>query len=112
LATGHTKDGVLDLDFAALARPGATLAIYMGIHTLPQLADGLARYGFDSTTPAALIERGGTRWKRVLTGTLPELVAQAPAWGSGGPTLVLIGEVVARRSERVKRKSEALSATA
>jgi uroporphyrin-III C-methyltransferase/precorrin-2 dehydrogenase/sirohydrochlorin ferrochelatase len=112
LATGHTKDGVLDLDFAALARPGATLAIYMGIHTLPQLADGLARYGFDSTTPAALIERGGTRWKRVLTGTLPELVAQAPAWGSAGPTLVLIGEVVARRSERVRRKSEALSATA
>jgi uroporphyrin-III C-methyltransferase/precorrin-2 dehydrogenase/sirohydrochlorin ferrochelatase len=111
LATGHTKDGMLELDFAALARPGATLAIYMGIHTLAQLADGLGRYGFDPTTPAALIERGGTRRKRVLTGTLPELVAQAPAWGTGGPTLVLIGEVVARRSERVGRKSEASSAT-
>jgi uroporphyrin-III C-methyltransferase/precorrin-2 dehydrogenase/sirohydrochlorin ferrochelatase len=110
LVTGHTKDGRLDLDFAALARPGATLAIYMGIHTLAQLADGLARHGFDPTTPAALIERGGTRRKRVLAGTLPELVVQAPSWSSDGPTLVLIGEVVARRSERVGRISEAHSA--
>jgi len=97
LVTGHTKDGRLDLDFAALARPGATLAVYMGIHTLAQLAEGLTHNGFDPTTPAALIERGGTRRHRVLAGTLPELAAQAPGWSSGGPTLVLIGEVVARR---------------
>lgn len=96
LATGHTKDGALDLDFPALARPGATLAIYMGIRTLPLLLDGLTRHGFDPATPAVLIERGGTPHRRTLTGTLPELVAQAPAWGRGGPTLVLIGEVVAR----------------
>jgi uroporphyrin-III C-methyltransferase/precorrin-2 dehydrogenase/sirohydrochlorin ferrochelatase len=99
--TGHTKDGALDLDFAALARPGATLAVYMGVHTLPQLAQGLARHGFDTTTPAALVERGGTRHRRMLTGTLPELVAQALAWSSGGPALVLIGEVVARRTNPV-----------
>ena len=97
LATGHTKDGVLALDFAALARPGATLAIYMGLHALAPLLDGLARHGFDPTTPAALVERGGTRQRRVLTGTLPELVVQAEGWSSGGPALVLIGEVVARR---------------
>jgi uroporphyrin-III C-methyltransferase/precorrin-2 dehydrogenase/sirohydrochlorin ferrochelatase len=102
LVTGHTKDGRLDLDFAALARPGATLAIYMGIHTLAQLADGLARHGFDPTTPAALIERGGTRRKRILAGTLPELVVQAPSWSSDGPTLVLIGEVVALRVHLAK----------
>jgi uroporphyrin-III C-methyltransferase/precorrin-2 dehydrogenase/sirohydrochlorin ferrochelatase len=97
LVTGHTKDGRLDLDFAALARPGATLAVYMGIPTLAQLTEGLAHNGFDPTTPAALIERGGTRRHRVLAGTLPELAAQAPGWSSGGPTLVLIGEVVSRR---------------
>jgi len=96
LATGHTKDGTLDLDFAVLARPGATLAIYMGVHTLPLLLDGLMRHGFDPATPAALVERGGTPYCRTLTGTLPELVTQAPVWSMGGPTLVLIGEVVAR----------------
>jgi siroheme synthase len=81
----------------------------MGVHTLAQLAEGLARHGFDPTTPAALIVRGGTRRKRVLAGTLAELVAQAPAWSTFGPTLVLIGKVVARRSE-LGRKSTAHSA--
>ena len=95
--TGHTKDGTLGLDFAALARPGATLVVYMGIHTLGLLAEELARHGFDPTTPAALVERGGTRERRVLNGTLPELVMQASGWSTGGPALLLIGEVVARR---------------
>ena len=102
LATGHTKDGTLELDFAALARPGATLAIYMGIRTLPLLLDGLRRHGFDPATPAALVERGGTPTCRTLFGSLPDLLAQAPAWSTGGPALVLIGAVVARRAERAR----------
>lgn len=107
LATGHTRDGMLHLDFAALARPGATLAIYMGIHTLPQLLAGLIRHGFAPTTPAALVEDGGTRQRRVLAGTLPELVVQAPTWTSGGPVLVLIGDVVARRTHVAAEPAEA-----
>jgi uroporphyrin-III C-methyltransferase / precorrin-2 dehydrogenase / sirohydrochlorin ferrochelatase len=106
LVTGHTKDGILGLDFAALARPGATLAVYMAVHTLPLLAAGLARHGFDPTTPAALVEHGGTRQRRVLSGTLPELVAHAPSWGGGGPTLLLIGEVVAHA--RMLRSTETM----
>jgi len=95
-ATGHTKDGRLDLDFETLARSG-TLAIYMGIVTLPLLRDGLQAAGMDPAVPAALIERGGTRAQRVLAGTLDELAAQAPGWSTGGPTLVMIGAVVGRR---------------
>jgi uroporphyrin-III C-methyltransferase/precorrin-2 dehydrogenase/sirohydrochlorin ferrochelatase len=94
LATGHTENGAIRLDFEALARPGATLAIYMGIHTLPALAAGLADHGFNPATPAALIERGGTPHSRQLSGTLNDLVRQAPAWTTGGPTLVIIGDVV------------------
>jgi uroporphyrin-III C-methyltransferase / precorrin-2 dehydrogenase / sirohydrochlorin ferrochelatase len=96
LATGHTRDGTVDLDFAALARPGTTLAIYMGLRTLGALLEGLARHGFDTTTPAALVENGGTERRRVLSGTLPELVTLAPGWSEGGPTLLLVGEVLGR----------------
>jgi uroporphyrin-III C-methyltransferase / precorrin-2 dehydrogenase / sirohydrochlorin ferrochelatase len=96
LVTGHTKDGRLELDFAALARPGVTLAIYMGIRTLGELFAGLARHGFDPATPAILVERGGTRRARTLRGTLPDLVVRAPGWSTGGPILVLLGEVVSR----------------
>ena len=95
-ATGHTKDGRLDLDFEQLAR-GGTVAVYMGIVTLPLLRDGLFAAGMAAATPAALIERGGTRGQRLLTGTLDELVAQAVGWSTGGPTLVLIGDVVGRQ---------------
>lgn len=106
LATGHTKDGILELDFRVLARPGATLAIYMGIHTLTALLDGLTRHGFDPATPAALIERGGTPACRTLHGTLPDLVPQAPVWSTGGPTLVLIGAVVARGAEAARHNCD------
>jgi uroporphyrin-III C-methyltransferase/precorrin-2 dehydrogenase/sirohydrochlorin ferrochelatase len=93
--TGHTREGRLDLDFAALARPGQTLAIYMGLTTLPQLRDGLAREGFDPGTPAALIERGGSPRQRELRGTLTEIVARGPGWAGDGPVLLLLGEAVA-----------------
>ena len=95
-ATGHTKDGRLDLDFDQLAR-GGTIAIYMGVVTLPLLRDGLLAAGLSAQTPAALIERGGTRAQRLLKGTLDELVGSATAWSTDGPTLVLIGDVVGRQ---------------
>jgi uroporphyrin-III C-methyltransferase/precorrin-2 dehydrogenase/sirohydrochlorin ferrochelatase len=95
-ATGHTKEGRLDLDFEQLAM-GGTIAVYMGVTTLPLLRDGLFAAGLTPDTPAALIERGGTRAQRVLRGNLDELVEQAPAWSTGGPTLVMIGDVVARQ---------------
>ena len=94
--TGHTKDGRLDLDFDQLAM-GGTIAVYMGVATLPLLRDGLLRAGLDPATPAALIERGGTRAQRMLRDSLDGLVAQAGDWSTGGPTLVLIGAVVGRQ---------------
>jgi uroporphyrin-III C-methyltransferase/precorrin-2 dehydrogenase/sirohydrochlorin ferrochelatase len=96
LITGHTKDGTVDVDFATVARSGGTLAVYMGLVTLPKLRDGLLANGLDAQTPAALIERGGTAEQRTLFGTLDELVARADAWSTQGPILALIGPAVAR----------------
>ena len=94
-ATGHQRTETLDLDFHWLAGAG-TLAIYMGLHTLPALRDGLFAGGLAPQTPAALIERGGRPEQRVLRGTLDDLVAQAPAWTTGGPILAIIGAVAGR----------------
>ncbi|HET8997956.1 MAG TPA: siroheme synthase CysG [Acetobacteraceae bacterium] len=98
--TGHTREGRLDIDFGPLVRARTTLAVYMGIVSLPQLRDGLLAHGLDPATPAALIERGGTPQHRALRGTLDELVARAPDWSTGGPALVLVGEAVARGGTR------------
>ena len=102
--TGHTKDGVLDVDFVGIARSlmaqgGSTVAVYMGIVTLPALATGLAGHGLDpATTPAALIERGGSPRQRELRGTLASIALAAQAWSDGGPALLIIGDVVRRRT--------------
>ncbi|WP_270933529.1 siroheme synthase CysG [Falsiroseomonas oryzae] len=94
LVTGHTREGRLDLDFAALARPAQTLAVYMGLSTLPALAQGLAAEGLDPSTPAAIVESGGSEGSRCLRGTLGSVAAEGGAWSSGRPALVLVGEVV------------------
>lgn len=88
--TGHSRSGRLDLDFAALARAGGTLAVYMGLASLPALRDGLVAAGLPGDTPAALIERGGTAAQRELRGTLDGLARDAPAWSQAGPTMLLI----------------------
>ncbi len=103
--TGHTKAGKLDLDFANLVASKATLAVYMGIVSLPLLRDGLLAAGLPPDTPAALIERGGTGDQRDLHGTLDVLVAQAEGWSTGGPTMVLVGAAVGRGAARVLAQS-------
>ncbi len=90
--TGHTKDGVPDMDFADMAKRGGTLAIYMGLRTLPQLRDGLLRHGVARDMPAALIENGGTHMQRELRGTLTSIATDAAGWSNGGPALLLLGE--------------------
>jgi uroporphyrin-III C-methyltransferase/precorrin-2 dehydrogenase/sirohydrochlorin ferrochelatase len=94
--TGHTKEGRLDLNFGPLVELGGTIAVYMGIVSLPQLRDGLMAHGLDPATPAMLIESGGSTQQRELRGTLDELVAKAPDWTHKGPTLVLVGAAVGR----------------
>jgi uroporphyrin-III C-methyltransferase/precorrin-2 dehydrogenase/sirohydrochlorin ferrochelatase len=111
LLTGHGKEGVIDLDFPTLVRLGGTLAIYMGITALPRLAAGFAAAGLPPETPAALIERGGTAAQRSLFAPLAALAADAPAWSSGGPALLLIGPAVARASADGAGSPMALAAT-
>ncbi|MEO8715052.1 MAG: siroheme synthase CysG, partial [Acetobacteraceae bacterium] len=94
--TGHTKDGALDLDWAALAK-GGTLAVYMGAASLPRLHAGLVSAGYNPATQAALIERGGTDAQRILVLPFDRMVAEASGWTSDGPALLLLGDVVTHR---------------
>jgi uroporphyrin-III C-methyltransferase/precorrin-2 dehydrogenase/sirohydrochlorin ferrochelatase len=93
-ATGHLKDGTVNLDWAALARPRQTVVIYMGLGGLAEICRQLTHHGLPATTPAAAVQSGTTRNQRVLTGmlsTLPDLVA---AVGLVSPVLLIVGEVV------------------
>lgn len=94
--TGHLKDGEIGLDFAALACHGQTLAFYMGLSTLSKLTERLIREGLSPTTPAALIEAGGTSRQRVLYAALSELYFASADWSRGDPTLLIVGDCVER----------------
>ncbi|PWC28453.1 siroheme synthase CysG [Teichococcus aestuarii] len=96
LVTGHTREGRLDVNFASLAQPGQTVAVYMGVTTLPALFAGIVAAGGDPSQPAAFIERGGTSRQRVLRGSFAEVARQAQGWVEDGPALLLLGEACAR----------------
>ena len=95
--TGHLRAGArdaLDLDWASLARPGQTIAVYMGIATLPMLSARLIHHGLDASTPAALVERATLPGQRTLVGTLQSLPALVQQSDVQSPALILIGSVV------------------
>jgi len=92
---GHTKEGAAALDWPMLARPRQTVVIYMAAEGLPAIARQLTQHGLPSSTPIALIENGTTERERRIVGTLATIERQALRAQLDGPTLCIVGEVVA-----------------
>jgi uroporphyrin-III C-methyltransferase/precorrin-2 dehydrogenase/sirohydrochlorin ferrochelatase len=95
--TGHLKDGTMDLDWAALARPRQTIVVYMGLLGLPTLCARLIEHGAPPDLPIAVVQQGTTARQRVVTGTLATLPALAAAANLRPPTLTIVGNVVLLR---------------
>ena len=98
LVTGHLKDGSVDLDWPALARPGQTLVIYMGLAGLAAICRELVAHGRAPDTPAAIVQHGTLPTQRVVTGTLADLATRAEAAALKPPTLIVVGDVVKLRA--------------
>jgi uroporphyrin-III C-methyltransferase / precorrin-2 dehydrogenase / sirohydrochlorin ferrochelatase len=95
--TGHLKDGSMDLDWTALARPRQTVVVYMGLLCLPILCAKLIEHGQSPELPAAVIQHGTAPTQRVVAGTLATLPALAERAELHGPTLIIVGDVVRLR---------------
>jgi uroporphyrin-III C-methyltransferase/precorrin-2 dehydrogenase/sirohydrochlorin ferrochelatase len=95
--TAHGRDGVLDLDWEVMIRKGQTVAIYMGLSTLPALIEGFERHGVDMTTPVAVIQNGTRPDQRVITATLSDVADRVQDAGLQSPCMILIGSVVTLR---------------
>jgi uroporphyrin-III C-methyltransferase len=97
--TGHLKDGTMDLDWTALARPRQTIVVYMGLTALPVLCERLVEHGLAPDTPAAVVQQGTSRAQRVVTGTLSTLPGRAAQRARlKAPTLIIVGSVVKLRT--------------
>jgi len=97
--TGHLKDGSMNLDWDALARPNQTVVVYMGLHGLEMLCAELVAHGLPDSTPAAIVQQGTTRNQRVVTGTLATLPGFAQTEKLQAPTLIIVGGVVTLREK-------------
>ncbi len=71
--TGHLKDGSVDLDWDALARPRQTVVVYMGVAALAEICRQLVRHGMPAEMPAAIVQQATTRKQRVISGSLQTL---------------------------------------
>jgi uroporphyrin-III C-methyltransferase / precorrin-2 dehydrogenase / sirohydrochlorin ferrochelatase len=96
--TGHLKDGTVDLDWQAMARPRQTVVIYMGLVGLEQICTKLIAQGVSSDMPAAVIQQGTTQKQRVVESTLVNLANDVAEAGLKPPSLTIIGEVVKLRA--------------
>ena len=99
--TGHEDPGKDrdQTDWAALARAGGTLVLYMGVSRLGKIADALIAGGRPRDTPAALIEWGTYPHQRTVTATLETLSAVAAREKVIAPSIAVVGDVVALREE-------------
>lgn len=93
-ATGHLKDGSINLNWEQLTQKHHTIVFYMGLTGISVISEQLQAHGLSGDTPAALIEQGTTRNQRVHIGTLASLPQLVVDSGVRAPTLTIIGEVV------------------
>lgn len=92
--TGHLKDGTVNLDWTALARPRQTVVFYMGIGAVEEICRQMMAHGLPSLTPAAVVRNGTLGDQRTLLATLGTLPHRIQEAGITPPALLVIGSVV------------------
>ena len=100
LAAGHrAEDGQSAADWAALAKLGQPIILYMPMAQLAEIAQALEAGGLAADTPAAMIQSATTGAERVVESRLGALAADAAKAGVGSPCIVVIGAVAGLRKQ-------------
>jgi uroporphyrin-III C-methyltransferase len=81
-------------DWAALAKTGTTLVVYMGLALLPEISAALIGGGLAPSTPVAVIARGCQPTQREVLARLDDVAAAVEAAALPAPALIVIGPVV------------------
>lgn len=97
LATGH--DGAESPDWAALARTGQPIVIYMGLGALAQIAQALMAGGLPATTPTAAIASATGPHERIVVADLATIAARVAEARLAAPAVIVVGGIVSLRDE-------------
>jgi uroporphyrin-III C-methyltransferase len=90
-ATGHADS---DFDWAALAKTGQPIVIYMAMRNIEHIAAELTRGGLAPNTPAAVIVAATTAEQQVFVSELALLPSLIRRLGFTLPGLVVLGDIV------------------
>jgi uroporphyrin-III C-methyltransferase len=104
LATAHNPDEQDTTDWAALARTGQPIVLYMAMRTLEAIVAALMNGGLAASTPAAIVASASLPEQRVVDSTLGTLVDDARNSKVGAPAIVVIGDIVRRRQLSVSQE--------
>ena len=107
--TGHGADGRLpdDIDWRAIADPGATTAIYMPRRTLGGFARAALDHGLDPATPAVAVASVSCPEQSQVAGTVADIALRAEALPAGAPVIVILGRVARHSASAERLLSEA-----
>lgn len=103
LATGFAAVSDDRPDWAALARTGHPLIIYMGLTHMESTIADLRAGGLAEDTPAALIENATLPGERTVVATLGTLAEAAERENVVSPALIVVGGIVAMRAELAQK---------
>ena len=99
--TGHEDPLKPDTqtDWAALARAGGTIVLYMGVRRLSPIVAALTEGGMSPDVPAAAIQWGTYARQRTVVATVSTLVDEVGRAALSAPVIIVIGHVVSLREE-------------
>ena len=103
LATGFAAVSDDRPDWAALARTGQPIIIYMGLTHMATTVADLRAGGLAEDTPAALVENATLPGERTVVATLGTLLETAERENIVSPALIVIGGIVALREQLAGR---------
>jgi uroporphyrin-III C-methyltransferase len=99
--TGHRRRGqddddttAPDVDWAAIARTGLTVVVYMGIGRCQTIVDALIAAGMRADLPAAAVQSAWTDRQRQVVSTLAALPSDIRRAGIASPAILILGDVV------------------
>ncbi|HEX7558246.1 MAG TPA: uroporphyrinogen-III C-methyltransferase, partial [Usitatibacter sp.] len=100
LVTGHEGQGD-PIDWAALARTGLPLVVYMGVARCAEIRDALRAAGMPAEMPAAVVSNASRDDERAIVTRLDRLPEDMASAGIESPAILIVGEIA--RSARNAR---------
>jgi len=110
LVTGHNGESGRTPDWAALARSGLTLVVYMGVSRCEAIVAALIEGGMRADMPAAVISAAHTDRQRHAICRLDTLALTLQSDAITSPAVMVIGEVAALAQESLYQELSRISA--